>query len=110
MLDGSTGAIACGTGSAAATGFLGRRNSKSPADFADGIWRTFEGGSVVLSTLAPALAIISTPGIDHERFGAEKEYLVDLRRLRSVEAIERFSQLSLEEARHRSINPSHRMT
>jgi hypothetical protein len=73
--------------------------------FADGIWRTYEGGSVVLSTLAPALAIISAPGVNHERFGAEKEYLVARRRLTSVEVIERFSQLSSEEARHRSINP-----
>jgi hypothetical protein len=56
--------------------------------------QTSKGGGVVLSTLAPALAIISAPGLDHERFGAKNEYLVDRRRLKSVEVIERFSQLS----------------
>jgi hypothetical protein len=60
--------------------------------FANGHWRTFNGGSVVISTLAPREAIISVPGLEHERFEAENEYLVDRRRLKAVDVLERFSQ------------------
>jgi hypothetical protein len=47
---------------------------------------------VLLSTRAPAEAIISVPGLDHERFAAENEYLVDRRCLGTVSVLEQFAQ------------------
>ena len=54
--------------------------------FANGIWRTFTGGSVVVRTDAPADAIISVPG------SAEDEVIIDRRRLGSIDVIERLAQ------------------
>lgn len=60
--------------------------------FAKG-WRTFEGGSVLLTTMAAPDAIISVPTAAHDsRFKEEKEYLVDRRRLLQVAVVERYQQ------------------
>lgn len=67
--------------------------------FANGLWSTFNGGAVVLRACVPASAIICAP----VKFGgdryAEKEYLVDRRRLGRVTIIERIPQRSFEERR-----------
>jgi hypothetical protein len=54
--------------------------------FANSIWRDFDGGSVVLTTLAAPEAIISRPGTRNDKYG-EKEYLVD-RRLVKVDLVD----------------------
>lgn len=72
--------------------------------FANGIWRTFEGGSLVVTTLAPPEAVISVPGEEEDRY-AEEEYLVD-RRLLKVDVAERFSQLTPEQYRAHQKEPS----
>jgi hypothetical protein len=47
------------------------------AAFAEnGYWRTFEGGSAVLQTIAPSDSIICAPCLHDDRYG-ETEYLVD---------------------------------
>ena len=61
--------------------------------FARGTWRTFKGGSVLLSTVAPREAIICCVG--NER--GEAEYLVDRRALKVVSVVERFAQQTFEE-------------
>jgi hypothetical protein len=70
--------------------------------FARGIWRTFEGGSVLLRAQAPAAAIICCLG-DHER-PEEEEYLVEARRLGRVELLARFSQQSPREYQQGAVN------
>lgn len=60
--------------------------------------RTSDGGSVLLETLAPAEAIICAPALLDDRY-AEKEYIVDRRRLKVVKVIDRFSQLSHDQFR-----------
>jgi hypothetical protein len=72
--------------------------------FANGIWRTFEGGSLVVTTLAPPEAVISVPVEEEDRY-AEEEYLVD-RRLLKVDVVERFSQLTPEQYRAHQKEPS----
>jgi hypothetical protein len=68
-------------------------------DFAEtGSWRASDGGSALLETLAPPDAIICAPALLDDRY-AEKEYIVDRRRLTSVKAIERFTQLSHDDLR-----------
>jgi hypothetical protein len=62
-------------------------------DFANREWRTTEGGSVVLETLAPPDAILCAPGLHDDRYG-ENEYLIDRRRLGRVTVLQRFPQLS----------------
>jgi hypothetical protein len=57
--------------------------------FMNGMCRRSEGGSVLLRTKASAEAVICSLG-DHS---GEAEYVVDRRRLSSVEVIERASQL-----------------
>jgi hypothetical protein len=61
-----------------------------------GPWRTFDGGSVLLKTVAPPDAIVCAPALHDESWG-ESEYLVDRRKLAKVEVIERFAQISHEE-------------
>jgi hypothetical protein len=59
-----------------------------------GPFRSFEGGSVLLKTIASRQAIISAPAHGEDRYG-EQEYLVDRRRLERVEVVERFTQVAL---------------
>ena len=56
--------------------------------FARGIWRTFDGGSVLLKTVAPPEAIICA--LPSEVHHTEEEYLVDRRQLTGVSVLERF--------------------
>ena len=64
--------------------------------FAEGIWQTFDGGSVVLETDAPAEAVICALHLHSQaldlRDYEESEYLVDRRKLEQVRVIERFAQ------------------
>lgn len=69
--------------------------------FADGIWRTTEGGSVILETDAPKDAIICAPGCFDNSYG-EQEYLVDRRLLGRVKVLQRLEQISPEEWARRS--------
>lgn len=62
-------------------------------DFAKRDWRTTEGGSVVLQTLASPDAILCAPYLHDDRYG-ENEYLIDRRRLSCVTVLQRFPQLS----------------
>jgi hypothetical protein len=64
--------------------------------FAEGIWQTFERGSVLLKTIAPPRASICE-ALRHagDRF-AEAEYLVDRRHLYSIEVLGRFARRHLE--------------
>jgi hypothetical protein len=64
-----------------------------------GMYRTSVGGSVLLETLAPTVAIICAPAALDNRYG-EDEYLVDRRRLRTVRVLERYGQLTHDEYRH----------
>ena len=64
--------------------------------FANGILRTFQGGSVVLKTRAPARSIICAPELVTNRFAAEHEILVDRRKLGRVHVVERLAELSFE--------------
>jgi hypothetical protein len=64
-------------------------------DFANREWRTTEGGSVVLQTLASPEAIICAPCLHDDGYG-ENEYLIDRRRLGGVTVLQRFPQLSPE--------------
>jgi hypothetical protein len=57
-----------------------------------GFWRTFEGGSVLVTTTAPPEAIICAPAIFDDCY-AEQEYIVDRRRLTGIKVVQRFSQL-----------------
>ena len=60
--------------------------------FANGVWRTYEGGSVLLTTMATPADIISVPAAASDsRFKDEEEYLLDRRALR-VTVLERFSR------------------
>jgi hypothetical protein len=61
-------------------------NPEVARGFANGLWRTFTGGSVVVRTDAPADAIISVPG------SAEDEVIIDRRRLGRVDVIECLAQ------------------
>lgn len=64
--------------------------------YAEGTWRTFKGGSVLLETRAPPEAVICAPAMFDDRY-AEREYIVDRRRLSAVKVVQRFSQLDLKE-------------
>ena len=66
--------------------------------FAEGSARTSVGGSVLIETLAPAKAIICAPAEVDDRYG-ELEVLVDRKRLRAVNVLERFEQAPLQRAR-----------
>ena len=61
-----------------------------------GDYRRSKGGSVLLVTRAPRLAILCAPALVDNRYG-EQEYVVDRRCLRSVDVEERFSQLNRSE-------------
>jgi hypothetical protein len=62
--------------------------------FAQDLWQTFEGGSVLLCTDAPAASIFCAPHLLGDDYG-EAEYLVDRRRLRTVRVLQRYPQRSL---------------
>ena len=57
-----------------------------------GLWRGTPGGSVLLSTFAPAEAIMCNVGAHNNDYG-EDEYLVDRRRLGRVDVLNRYSQI-----------------
>jgi hypothetical protein len=57
-----------------------------------GLYRTFEGGSVLLKVVAPPQNIICTVTQPNDHY-AEKEYLVDRRGLKSVTAVQRYHKL-----------------
>src|ERR1700730_10287262 len=63
---------------------------------ATGVWRTSDGGSVLLEAFAPREAIVCAPGLLHDRYG-EQEYVVDRRLLTTITVIERFSQMTINE-------------
>jgi hypothetical protein len=75
------------------------------ADFFARHFQTSPGGSVVLETLAPAEAIISAPclsgpyfvDVHGKRQYDEREYLVDGRRLQTVDVVRRYPEIGLEE-------------
>ena len=67
-------------------------NREIAESFATGYWRMFEGGSVLLSTEAPAEAIICSPHALGHVYD-EGEYLVDRSKLGAVKLIRRYSQL-----------------
>jgi hypothetical protein len=56
---------------------------------ATGMWRTSDGGSVLLEAFAPREAIVCAPGLLDDRYG-EQEYVVDRRLLKAITVIERF--------------------
>jgi hypothetical protein len=64
--------------------------------FANGMYRMYEGGTVLMETQAPVDAIISSPTHHGDAYG-EAEYLVDRRHLKGVRVLERYPQLSLDE-------------
>ena len=64
--------------------------------FAKGVCRTQMGGSVLLKNDVPADAIICAPYEHTDKF-EEREYIVDRIKLKRVEVVERFPQISLEE-------------
>jgi len=63
---------------------------------ATGMWRTFDGGSVLLEAFAAREAIVCAPGLLDDRYG-EQEYIVDRRLLTAITVIERFSQMTIHE-------------
>jgi hypothetical protein len=63
---------------------------------ATGMWRTSDGGSVLLEAFAPREAIVCAPGLLDDRYG-EQEYVVDRRLLKAITVIERFSQMTINE-------------
>jgi hypothetical protein len=63
---------------------------------ATGMWRTFDGGSVLLEAFAPREAIVCAPGLLDDRYG-EQEYIVDRRLLTAITVIECFSQMTINE-------------
>jgi hypothetical protein len=79
-------------------GLAWSRHSAIADGFARGIMRTCEGGSVVLETNAPIGAIICSMPSRGDRY-AEKEVLVDRRRLDRVRVIKRYAQIGWEEYR-----------
>jgi hypothetical protein len=68
--------------------------SEDVADsFARGIWRTFDGGSVVLRAQVPHGAIICALAQHDEDSHGEEECLVDRRLLREVTVLRRYAQV-----------------
>ena len=63
---------------------------------ATGMWRTFDGGSVLLEAFAAREAIVCAPGLLDDRY-REQEYIVDRRLLTAITVIERFSQMTIHE-------------
>jgi len=63
-----------------------------------GMWRKFEGGSVLLEAKASSEAIISAPALLDDYYG-EEEYIANRRRLSVVKVLERFSQTSIDAPR-----------
>jgi hypothetical protein len=70
--------------------------SEDVADsFARGMWRTFDGGSVVLHAQVPQGAIICALAQNDEDSHGEEECLVDRRLLREVTVLRRYSQAAM---------------
>ena len=76
-------------------GFSWSANVEVAEQFAAGIWRMSEGGSVLLQADAPAEAIICAPALFANDYD-ELEYIVDRRQLRSVQVLKRYCQLPQE--------------
>lgn len=69
-------------------------SSRDIADaFARGVWRTHQGGSVLLQTDAPPEAILYAPALDGDHYD-EQEYIVESRRLSRVVVLCRYNQIS----------------
>jgi hypothetical protein len=62
--------------------------------FAQGLWRTMHGGSVVLYTVAEPEAVICAVETDEDRYG-ETEYLIDRRALKSVGVVRRYDEVPM---------------
>jgi hypothetical protein len=90
---GSIAETAHGTVVAVPNGLSWTANIDVARGFAGGIWRTFKGGSVIVTTMAPSGAIISVPGARDDHY-EEEEYLVDRRNLK-VDVVERLSQITI---------------
>ena len=74
---------------------------KVARSFADGIFcRTSKGGSCLLETYAPHDAVICAPGLLNNDYGKD-EFIVDRRRLKRVDILERFPEETFEEHRRR---------
>jgi hypothetical protein len=72
-------------------------NEEVADGFARGLWRTMEGGSVVLRTVAEPRAVICVVGLEEDRYG-EAEYLIDRRALKSVGVVRRYDELPMKRA------------
>jgi hypothetical protein len=74
-------------------------SASTARSLANDLWSTLTGGAVVVRACVPATAIICAPfkftGDPH----AEREYLVDCRRLARVDVLQRIPQQSFEERR-----------
>ncbi len=69
--------------------------SEDVADgFAQGMWRSFQGGSVLLRSEVPPEAILCCPLMHRDDEYGEEEYLIDSRLLRSVTVLRRYPQTS----------------
>lgn len=64
--------------------------------FACGWWRTFQGGSVVLETIAPPEAILCAPHLLGDEGMDEGEFIVDRRRLCTVCVVQRYDQVGAD--------------
>jgi hypothetical protein len=73
-------------------------NRDTARGHAMGVWRSSEGGSVLLEAKVSSEAIISAPALLGDYYG-EEEYIVDRRRLSAVKVLERFSQTSIDAPR-----------
>lgn len=69
-------------------------NHDAARSFALGIWRSFDGGSVLLRCEPPAAAILCAIPEHHDMHG-EAEFLVDSRMARLIKFVERYKQISL---------------
>jgi hypothetical protein len=75
-------------------GLAWSRDAETAHDFARSRCRMYEGGCVVLETRAPAAAIICIVPASSDRY-AEREALVDRRRLSCVQVVARYGQIDL---------------
>ncbi len=77
-------------------GMAWSENAETADSFARGVWRTFQGGSVLLQVEARSEAIICAPALLGDDYG-EGEFILDRRRLRCVRVLRRHSQISFAE-------------
>ena len=73
-------------------------NRDTARGHAMGVWRSSEGGSVLLEAKVSSEAIISAPALLDDYYG-EEEYIANRRRLSVVKVLERFSQTSIDAPR-----------